>query len=54
MDGDVKFISFLLEKICGLRESDGGFGVSGIFPWGDGGFGGFGNFSWGLEYEFPR
>jgi len=37
----VKFVSFLLEKICGLRESDGGFG-------------GFGNFSWGLEYEFPR
>ena len=26
----MKFISFLLEKIWGLRESDGVFGVSGI------------------------
>ena len=36
VDGDVKFISFVLEEICGLRESDGRFGVSGIFPEGMG------------------
>ena len=30
MDGDVKFISFLLEKNCGLRESDGGLEKVGL------------------------